>query len=139
MIAKPCRIHKCTICGTVFESSDGRPRKYCENCKEDAHRIKIKHPEMSTGTKGALTELMVCADLLIKGYEVFRSVSPTCSCDLIACKPGDLIRIEVRTANRSKAGELLFSKKIRAEVFAIVVLAEDKIIYLDKSLNTIDL
>ena len=47
-----------------------------------------------------MSELRVAVDLLSKGYEVFRAVSPACSCDLVALREGQLpLRIEVRTAN----------------------------------------
>ncbi len=58
--------------------------------------------EIDTCKNGTISELMVCADLLSKGYEVFRSVSPTASFDLVAHKRNKngthkLIRIEVTT------------------------------------------
>jgi len=52
----------------------------------------------NTGTKGAIGELRVCTDLLARGYEVFRAVSPSASCDLIAVRDGRIWRVEVRSA-----------------------------------------
>jgi len=68
---------------------------------------------VSRSTKGAISELLVAGDLLFKGYEVFRAVSPACSCDLIAQKNGRLTRIEVRTGALNKNGSVCFPKKSR--------------------------
>lgn len=59
---------------------------------------------LSIGTTGAIGELRVSVDLLIKGYEVFRAVSHSCSCDLIAIKQSRALRIEVRTTSYRKDG-----------------------------------
>jgi hypothetical protein len=64
--------------------------------------------KLSPGTKGALNELIVTTDLLSKGYEVFRSVSPSTSCDLVAQKFGILTRIEVRSGYMTDSGKLTF-------------------------------
>ena len=76
---------------------------------------------LSPSTLGAINELRVCADLLLKGYEVFRSVSPGSSCDLAILKEGKLIRIEVKTAHLKSNGKLMNPvKKHRADVVALV-------------------
>lgn len=54
---------------------------------------------VSRKNSGAFAELVICADLLKRGYEVFRSVSAHASCDLLAQKEGRIYRIEVRTAH----------------------------------------
>lgn len=60
---------------------------------------------MNTGTAGAFAELIVAASLMEKGYAVFRALSPSSPCDLIAYKdPQRLIRIEVRTGKLYKKG-----------------------------------
>ena len=53
---------------------------------------------MSPSEKGTSSELIVATDLLGRGFEVFRSLSPDGSCDLIALKDGRALRIEVKTA-----------------------------------------
>lgn len=44
------------------------------------------------------------ADLLAAGFEVFRALSPACSCDLIVLSKGKLVRVEVRTGARRLDG-----------------------------------
>lgn len=55
---------------------------------------------MVIGTNfGAASELIVAVDLLHKGYEVYRAVVHTTSCDLAMGKRGGpLWRVEVKTA-----------------------------------------
>jgi len=80
---------------------------------------------MSNGTSGALSELRACADLLIKGFEVFRAVSPSCSCDLMIRNGNKYLTIEVRTAYTTHTGAVVYSKKrIRADHVAAVFPSE---------------
>lgn len=68
-------------------------------------KIKITTNTGSHINIGAASEMLVCADLLARGYSVFRSVSGHASCDLICYKKDDLeklIRVEVRTAKKIK-------------------------------------
>jgi len=58
---------------------------------------------LTSGTTGAIGELLVAADLLQKGYHVFRAQSPSCPCDLAILKDNRLLRVEVRTGHRSRA------------------------------------
>ena len=60
-----------------------------------------------TGTVGAISELRVAADLMIKGFEVFRAMSPAAICDLLVLKNGNLLRVEVKTGFRGRLGKLL--------------------------------
>jgi predicted AAA+ superfamily ATPase len=52
---------------------------------------------VSNDTAGAISEMVAAADLMRKGYEVFRAVNPGSPCDLIAMKDGWFLRIQVRT------------------------------------------
>ena len=71
-------------------------------------------------------ELLVSADLLKKGYEVFRALSPGCSCDLVAMKNEKLIRVEVKTRQKSQ-GSFSFKTKKKADLLALVM--GDKVLY----------
>lgn len=50
-----------------------------------------------TSTIGAAAELLVAADLLSRGIEVFRALNMHCSCDLVAHRNGRLVKVEVKT------------------------------------------
>lgn len=94
----------CRGCGNPIPEARKRYNAvYCSRlCMQDANKQKYReiNPDtlLSSGTVGAVSELVVCADLLKRGYEVFRAVSPSCSCDLAILKEGKLHRVEVRTA-----------------------------------------
>lgn len=92
-----------------------------------------KYKGLSTGVVGAIGELIVAADLLSKGYEVFRAVSQAASCDLIVLKAGACLRIEVRTNGIDLANERLYPLKKKADAgkqdhFAMVL--PSRVVYL---------
>jgi hypothetical protein len=110
----------CPGCGAEFSPlSPARVRVYCTTAcaRRSAQYLRRKGvtsrvgaptdagrgegagcPGQSPGSIGAYCELRVSADLLSRGFDVFRSVSPTSSCDLIAVKEGKCLRVEVRAA-----------------------------------------
>lgn len=120
----------CLNCKKVFYSSVHN-QKYCSKiCCDERSAAKDgggigRRYGLTTGQVGALSELIVCADLIRKGYEVFRAVSQHCSCDLTILKDGKLQRVEVRTGYRlrsGKASSLPTTKdQGRYDLFAIVV------------------
>lgn len=81
-----------------------------------------KIPSSSTGAAG---EMLVSADLLSKGLEVFRAVSGGASCDLVAWFFSAPLKIEVKT-NTSK---LKTRAKVKADILARVNLETKKIRY----------
>jgi hypothetical protein len=66
---------------------------------------------LTSGTVGAIGELLVGADLLARGYEVFRALSPACSCDLAILRDGVLLAVEVRTGYRGKSGKVSWQRR----------------------------
>lgn len=71
---------------------------------------------LPTGTIGAIGELLASADLMRRGYHVFRALSPACPCDLLAYRASPagtiidpILRIQVRTARLvAPTGMLVF-------------------------------
>lgn len=89
----------CLNCPTCGKSVTNRQRRYCsDQCRPSVHPGLAKQLGISCGKVGAIAELVVCADLIRRGFEVFRSVSQDCSCDLIVLKDGQAQRVEVKTA-----------------------------------------
>lgn len=62
-------------------------------------------PGRFRGSMGALSELLVCADLLTKGLECFKAVSPQSSCDLLCITPSGIVRVEVKTEVLHRSGK----------------------------------
>ena len=81
--------------------------------------------------KGASAELRVCADLLLRGYEVFRSISPHCSCDLMIQKDGNIYRVEVKTASLLDDGRYAYPTcdKEKSDIRAFVYMETGAILY----------
>lgn len=66
--------------------------------------------------------MIVACDLLRRGYEVFRALSPSASCDLAILKAGKLLRVEVRTGYRDRiTGQVGTTRTHRADILAIAV------------------
>jgi hypothetical protein len=80
---------------------------------------------LSSSKRGAFSELIAAADLLARGFEVFRSVSDHASCDLIALANGRSVRVEVRTGRMLPSGYVSYPMKPqdvdRSDIFAVVV------------------
>lgn len=114
----------CEGCGNVLVLTKHAWNK--KFCSTDCYKLKVgaKSPfnGISTGTVGAIAELVVSADLMKRGYEVYRALSQSSSCDLLALKNGILTKIEVKTGYTNGAtGSLSFPKgKMRADIFAVV-------------------
>ena len=79
---------------TVWCSKKCQLEFYRKTYEEQNPHRRAKLPPTSVG---ALHELVVAVDLLKKGYAVFRSLSPACSCDLAILKEKRLLRVEVKT------------------------------------------
>lgn len=135
--AKPTQIKygnlskiRCVTCSKDFDGF--WTRHYCSTKCEGIFRRRTQHREFSKlnpGAVGAINEARVIADLLGRGYEVFKGVSAQSTCDLIIMKRKRLLRIEVRTGYMSPKGNIVGIRygNIRADLLAIV--AEGKIIY----------
>lgn len=123
---------KCKNCGASIPltrlGEKHKTRLFCSMaCRRKSHAQAWRELNPSgsvpTGTVGAISELIVCQDLLKRGYEVFRAVSPHCSCDVAVLKNSALLRVEVRTAYENKNGTLAYPKPAssRFDILALVV------------------
>jgi hypothetical protein len=123
---------KCLACNKDFKGIYNQI--YCSSScyKEKNERYVNIYKNLSTGTIGAIGELRVCADLLSKGYEVFRALSPSCSCDLLASKNGKTHSIEVKTSNRYKSGKLYYPNPASIKATHLALVLPNEIIYLPK-------
>lgn len=126
----------CPVCNKpLSEERTKRRATYCSNeCSRKSEHQKYTarngdRPRLPSGTTGAISELIVAADLLRRGYEVFRALSPSCSCDLAVLRNGQLLRVEVRSASLSVGGKWMYSRDrlnfpgtggpVRADVLAV--------------------
>lgn len=119
----------CEKCQKPFEPAyKGRKTRFCgPQCRRAAYASRRLYgglPNLTSGTQGAVSELVACVDLARLGYEVFRAISPHSSCDLIVLKGERTIRVEVRTGYKTLSGELKWPQPDRddgrQDVYAVV-------------------
>lgn len=118
----------CAYCGKPFFKGKS---KYCSlECGVKARNNLMPNPFQgnTSGTTGAISELRVAIDLMSKGYDVFRALSPSCSCDLAILKEGKLLKIEVRTAHKNVRG-VLYKTGRNTKVDHFAWVAPDEIVY----------
>lgn len=79
-------------------------------------------PHLTTGSYGALQELRVITDLMLKGYQVFRAVSPSSTVDLLILQSSKTYRVEVTSGMLSQQGVIYHPAKNiqRFDILAIV-------------------
>jgi hypothetical protein len=106
-----------------------------------ASLIDPERSSRSTGnaTSGAVSELIASADLMRRGYHVFRALSPSCPSDLLVYRYDpdmwrmvEALRVQVRTAWLN--GEVIYfrlkeSDRGKFDVLALV-LNDDRVFYI---------
>lgn len=96
----------------------------------DERTVAYRH---SNANIGAASELVAAADLIARGYEVFRAQTPNASCDLIALKNGSCERVEVRTGRMRSDGMVTCGfdggDQGRSDLLAVVLKAERMVYY----------
>ena len=130
---KQWELRSCVKCGVEYKPKIGY-QKYCSR-KCSATKYNGKFPGLATATVGAIGELEVCADLLKKGFSVFRAVSASCSCDLAVLKDHQLIRVEVTTGYRNPAKDRMYYPKKDTSKFDVLAVSLPDGIYYSPSLD----
>ena len=125
-IERKCKYEDCQK--SFFVKTDKNPKLFCsipcygKNQRKLYCDKNIYSNKIPSGTVGAIHELIVCCDLMRKGFDVYRSLSQSCPCDLAVVKDGKLLRIEVTTAHKSSTGKNLHPSK-DTDNFDILALA----------------
>lgn len=118
----------CISCGIEF-SPIRKTQTVCKpscrnNCFLEKSGARIKG--ISNGTIGAISELKAAGELMKLGFECYRALSPSSSCDLVAIKDGKIYRFEVRTGIIYPNGNMIWGKcKMRAENYAVFAHSSD--------------
>lgn len=127
--------NRCFHCGNDFEGV--RRTKFCSNpCRRRAYHertyIPSPHSHLDRAAVGAAGEMRVAADLVLKGFSVYRAVSPHSSCDLLALRGDRSWRIEVRTGRNSKRGKPFWpkAKRDKGRYDVMVVVLDDRLVYI---------
>lgn len=133
---KPKEFKSCRECHKEFSSST-RSQIYCsEKCamaKYSSNVLKVDGVKLVGSKVGTIAELVVCADLIKRGYDVFRAVSPSSGADLVAIKNENKVFVEVRTAQVSQSGKLSYPTNLNCDYvnyFACVIHKSNTITYI---------
>lgn len=128
----PTHSRKCKQCSKDFKTRIAK-QVFCSrkcsakynaiHCYSDASMLRTNN--LSTGTVGAIAELVVCSELMRNGFEVFRAVSPSSNSDLLAVKGDNIYKIEVRTGRYSKSGRVFWPTRDSEGKSVIVVTHSD--------------
>jgi hypothetical protein len=133
-------LRHCLHCRSPFRTSNYQ-QKYCGKECQRAHYYGtpiydesdvLAAASISPGTRGAMSELRVCVDLMARGFHVYRAMSPSCPSDLVVWKErGRAIRIEVKTARKNMAtGNIAYQSSKRNVFEVICYVAFDELIYI---------
>lgn len=106
------RISSAKYCSKSCVNESAKAQRKSQNNFTDINRNKI----------GALSEILACADLLRNGFDVFRSVSPSASCDIIAYFKNKVYRIEVTTGYFNIAGNPAWPRKDQEKFDILMVI-----------------
>lgn len=88
--------------------------------------------QLSSGVTGVIAENIVCNDLLMKGFDVYRSATAGGLCDLVViCRETERVcRVEVKAGMVAPSGRLQYpsASRNRYDVLAVVIL-DGSIVY----------
>ena len=84
------------------------------------------HVLLTPSMAGKVVEMIVVADLLARGWQVFLPIFSNRGHDLVAYAAGNLITVEVRSAHRNDVGRLCYTKRPsdKSMHYALVVSGE---------------
>lgn len=111
----------CLVCRSEFLCTQPN-KKFCSRDCISSYWINrngrggLKRLGISSGTTGAISELKASSFLMENGYSVFRALSPSCFCDIIAIKGKETIKIEVRTGYKSESGKIYYPKRANGDI-----------------------
>lgn len=134
----------CRLCGNkIPKDRIKRQSKFCKNsCRISHHKIKVQkaNPDRMIGNglnsrnaAGAASELSAASDLILRGFEVFKSLVPSSSCDLIAMRGKKCVRVEVTTGTYSylkDSTKIFYRKKDLEKCDLLAIVFHDKVLYI---------
>jgi len=124
----------CLHCGAALPPREsgvgGRYRRYCDDlCRSTAKRrrqryLRVDAPlGLMAARQGALGELIVAADLLRRGFSVYRGVNPDSACDLVVMVGPQAVRFEVTKGWRlTPAHQLCEKTRHRADRYDVLAV-----------------
>ncbi|MCI0389001.1 MAG: hypothetical protein MOB07_09600 [Acidobacteria bacterium] len=125
-------LKNCLSCGKEFRPKNKR-RNYCSTDCRPSSQFKRPTLGMTTVKCGAHSELIACAYLLRKGYDVYRAVNWMSKADLVAVRASEIIRVQVRTGNYINAkGTFCYSEPMDDAYDLLMVVDHEGNIVVEK-------
>lgn len=133
----------CKFCSESFYTKR-KDRLFCSRlCKQKKYNIDIGHIKtktMTAPTLGAKSELLVSAWLLNRGFDVYRSVSPSSACDIVAIKKEKVYKIDVKTCYKSnKTGNIAYStnnsynRSYKPDLYGLCERVSEEVSFVDEN------
>ena len=127
----------CVHCNAVIPGGKRHDAKYCSTkcrmrkARAQWHEVNKHRKNVPRATVGAIHEMVVCANLLGRGYHVFRAISASSPCDLAVLVDRKLFLIEVTTGYMGTTGKLQYPPHKNGKFDAIAVVhGKEEITYL---------
>lgn len=124
-------------CAYCNKPLSGLKRRFCSGEHSRAFQQERTLPMrtwesyISPASVGAASELFASAFFLRKGYEVYRAVSPSSSCDLVLHKDGLMYRVEIRTINPTAVLKLPLKKIDQGRFDILAIVSKDSVVCID--------
>lgn len=122
---------KCNLCGNLIPPEVARypHSRFCSRrCRMKYNYKPLLNPALDTSRVGSVNEMLVAADLLKRGCNVFKALCHI-GCDYAILFSGRLFLVEVTTGRKNINGEIKYPNKDhqRHDILAIVV--DEEIFY----------
>jgi hypothetical protein len=115
----------CENCGKEIRSGR-RNRRYCSKQCRPSSQFQRSESGMAPTKCGAHSELIACAHLLRKGFDVYRAVNWTSKADLVAVRGDEILRVQVRTGAYINAkGTFGYPEPVGADHDLLIVVDHD--------------
>ena len=125
----------CVVCKKVKNSQQPNGKMCSPECRKSFYK-KTGLLNISSQSVGSVSEMQVCCEMLKRGYSVFRTVSGSSFCDVVAIKDLEVLLLEVRTGYKDMNGKLAFTKilhnKIAMPSHYAVYIVETNEIFIQK-------
>ena len=105
----------CEVCKKEFIRTTARNKICSRSCRYDFYGRR-KTYSIASASVGSVSEMQVCCEMLKQGYSVFRTVSQSSFCDVVAIKRGACLLIEVRTGYRDLSGRVSYPKQLHNKI-----------------------
>lgn len=105
----------CLTCKQEISSSDPNQKLCSDECRKRFYNHSSIFRHLPSHTVGAIAEFEVGLHLIKNGFAVFKALSQSCFCDLVAIKGDEKMYIEARTGYKALNKKIYFPKALHGE------------------------